>query len=159
MHVPCTVFLSVYVRAGAAIVVEVQRSSPVFSELIYNPQCFLINHDPTLQPAEWEDVSLKLHYSICHIHSLATPTHPQAGHPGGERAKSLLHFFILHRIAQKSIPIICCCCCGYLLTNKNALGHSKSIEIQHHNLRNLFFSSACFVSTSTSMNNDLSVGV
>ncbi len=48
--------LKILDRTGAAIVVDVQRSSPVFSELIYNPQCFLIYEDPLAQPAHWEDV-------------------------------------------------------------------------------------------------------
>ena len=44
-------------RIGAAIVVDVQRSSQVFSELIFNPQCFLLNRDVTLPPSEWDNVS------------------------------------------------------------------------------------------------------
>ena len=44
-------------RIGAAIVVDVQRSSIVHSELIYNPNCFLIHNNSTLAPDDWNDVS------------------------------------------------------------------------------------------------------
>lgn len=45
------------IRIGAAIVVDVQRSSLVHSELIYNPNCFLIHNSSTLAPDDWDDVS------------------------------------------------------------------------------------------------------
>ena len=44
-------------RIGAAIVVDVQRSSMVHSELIYNPNCFLIHSNSTLAPNDWDNVS------------------------------------------------------------------------------------------------------
>ena len=47
-------------RIGSAIVVTVQRSSVVFSELIFNPQCFLLHEDTNLPPSHWDDVSLLL---------------------------------------------------------------------------------------------------
>ncbi len=43
-------------RIGSAIVVNVQRASPVFSQLVYNPQCFLTYENSSLAPADWNDV-------------------------------------------------------------------------------------------------------
>lgn len=43
-------------RIGSAIVVDVQTSSSVFSELVYNPQCFLIYDNTTQRPTNWRDV-------------------------------------------------------------------------------------------------------
>ena len=48
--------VSVIPRIGSAIVVDVQMSSPVFSELVYNPQCFLIHENATLPPTRWNNV-------------------------------------------------------------------------------------------------------
>lgn len=45
-------------RIGAAIVVDVQRSSKVFSQLIFNTQCFLIFENATTAPDKWEEVSV-----------------------------------------------------------------------------------------------------
>ena len=60
-------------RIGSAIVVDVQTSSSVFSELVYNPQCFLIHEDATLPPSQWTQVrkTIKLkinNLSYCPIH-------------------------------------------------------------------------------------------
>ncbi len=44
-------------RIGSAIVVTVQRASPVFSQLVYNPQCFLIYENASRSPGQWDDVS------------------------------------------------------------------------------------------------------
>jgi hypothetical protein len=39
-------------------VVDVQRTSPVFSQLIFNTQCFLIFEDTTISPDLWEQVNI-----------------------------------------------------------------------------------------------------
>ena len=60
-------------RIGSAIVVDVQRASPVFSELVYNPQCFLIYDDPFLPPTQWNDVRPSSCVSARHDSNLVTP--------------------------------------------------------------------------------------
>ena len=61
------VIILLFDRIGSAIVVDVQRSSLVFSQLIFNPQCFLIHENSSLSPQEWTDVS---HTIPCiHTHS------------------------------------------------------------------------------------------
>ena len=47
-----------YLRIGSAIVVDVQRSSQVFSQLIFNTQCFLIFENATIAPDQWDEVSV-----------------------------------------------------------------------------------------------------
>ena len=47
----------IYCRIGSAIVVTVQRSPLAFSELIYNPQCFLLHENSSIAPDKWDDVS------------------------------------------------------------------------------------------------------
>ena len=57
MHTMCD-------RVGSAIVVDVQRTSQVFSQLIFNTQCFLIYEDTTTAPDSWEEVSThKIYYT------------------------------------------------------------------------------------------------
>ena len=50
------------IRLGSAIVVDVQRTSRVFSQLIFNTQCFLIFEDTTVAPDSWDQVGS---YYIC----------------------------------------------------------------------------------------------
>ena len=45
-------------RIGSSIVVDVQRSSQVFSQLIFNTQCFLIFENSTIAPDQWDEVSM-----------------------------------------------------------------------------------------------------
>ncbi len=47
--------------------VDVQTASQVFSELVFNPQCFLIHDNAMLSPAQWDDVREKkatVHWNV-----------------------------------------------------------------------------------------------
>ena len=55
----------VSLRIGSAIVVDVQRSSQVFSELIFNTQCFLIFENTTIAPDQWEQVRQQIAVCVC----------------------------------------------------------------------------------------------
>ena len=48
----------VFYRVGAAISVESQKISDVFSKLLFNPLCFLRYEDPKKAPDSWEDARI-----------------------------------------------------------------------------------------------------
>ena len=50
--------IALFCRLGASIVVDSPASLSSFSDLLFNPKCFILYEDRTAPPSEWNNVSL-----------------------------------------------------------------------------------------------------
>ena len=56
-YLPVALFYIIY-RLGASIVVDSPASLSSFSDILFNPKCFVLYEDRTAPPLEWENVSI-----------------------------------------------------------------------------------------------------